>query len=94
MEEVNSNKEVQNSNEKLGISDVIFQFLTKIENTDELKNTLIERNWFMCSIDDYDIDKTIQCYKKDGKIFFKNYDDNIYELDLTKFSRGLFKNCF
>jgi hypothetical protein len=91
MEEVNKNTEVDNTDKKLNISDVMFQFLTKIENEDKLKNILIEKNWFMGSLDD-DINKQCQCYRKDGKIFFKNYDGNVYELDLIKFSQFLVKN--
>jgi len=87
----NKNTGVNDTDKKLHISDVMFQFLTKIENEDRLKNILIEKNWFMCSLDD-DINKQCQCYKKDGKIFFKNYDGNVYELDLTIFSQFLVKN--
>jgi len=91
MEEVNKNIEVDNTDKKLNISDVMFQFLTKIENEDKLKNILIEKNWFMGSLDD-DINKQCKCYRKDGKIFFKNYDGIVYELDLTIFSQFLVKN--
>jgi len=87
----NKNTELENTDKKLHISDVMFQFLSKIEDKDRLKNILIEKNWFMGSLDD-DINKQCQCYKKDGKIFFKNYDGNVYELDLTIFSQFLVKN--
>ena len=91
MEEVNKSTKVNDTDKKLHISDVIFQFLTKIEDTEKLKNILIEKNWFMGSLDN-DINKQCQCYRKDGKIFFKNYNDVVYELDLTTFSQFLVKN--
>jgi len=91
MNKDNKNTEVNNADKKLHISDIMFQLLTKIENEDKLKNILIEENWFMGSLDD-DINKQCQCYRKDGKIFFKNYDGNVYELDLTVFSQFLVKN--
>ena len=91
MDKDNKNEELNNTDKKLHISDVIFQFLTKIEDTEKLKNILIEKNWFMGSLDD-DINKQCQCYRKDGKIFFKNYDEVVYELDLTTFSQFLVKN--
>jgi hypothetical protein len=72
-------------------SDVIFQLLTRIELTDNIKKILIEKNWFMGSMYN-DQNKKCDSYRKDGKIYFKNYDDSVYVLDLSIFSQFLVKH--
>lgn len=65
-----------------------YNFLKKVENKEKLKDVLVEKNWFMGSLDN-DVNKQCNCYRKDGRIFFKNYDDNVYEIDLSLFSQYL-----
>jgi len=77
------------------LSIVMFLFLTKIKDEQKLKyilkNILKEKYWIMGSLKN-DIKKQCQVYRRDRKIYFKNYDGNVYELDLTIFSQNLIKN--
>lgn len=69
----------------------IFQFLIKVEDEEKLKSILIKENWFMGTLYQ-DADKQCNVYRKSGKIFFKTYDNNVYQLDLRDFSGFLVRN--
>jgi len=72
------------------LSNILFLFLKKLENNEELEKILQRHNWFMTSVHN-DINKRCDVYKKDNKFYFKNYDNTVYKLDLTMISQFLVK---